>query len=515
MGLPFFQGKAEFTELHPIAEKWCIEPQRIAERDDILISVRAPVGATNIADQRCCIGRGLAAIRYTPNPKLVFYYLRLIAKQLDEKGTGTTFKAISGDVLRDQPLPLPPLPEQRAIVAKIEQLFSELDNGVANLKKAQVQLKTYRQAVLKWAFEGKLTEEWRKGRAQVTPNPELRKVAEPTVGTYNRTSPQQHFAPQLRKVAEPMVGTYNRTSLQQHFPPQNAHELLSRIRREREEHAKKTGKKLKPVKPLTDKELAELPPLPDGWAWVKVEAVIDNDMHALRAGPFGSSIKKESYVSQGYKVYGQEQVIAGDETIGEYFINEEKYTELAGCRIQPFDILISLVGTIGKVLILSDSCLPGVINPRLIKLTLNRSYYLPDFFKYYFESEFVRSLYKVSAHGATMDVLNLGIIRTLPFPFCSLNEQHQIVQEIEKRLSVCDNIEANIEEALRKSEALRQSILKKAFEGKLLSPQELEETRRSPDWEPAEKLLERIKTERERKENGRVKKKSKANRRDV
>lgn len=63
VGLPFFQGKAEFGTLHPVARKFCSAPSRLAEKDDILISVRAPVGPTNLADQKCCIGRGLAAIR--------------------------------------------------------------------------------------------------------------------------------------------------------------------------------------------------------------------------------------------------------------------------------------------------------------------------------------------------------------------------------------------------------------------------------------------------------------------
>ena len=83
----------------------------------------------------------------------------------------------------------------------------------------------------------------------------------------------------------------------------------------------------------------------------------------------------------------------------------------------------------------------------------------------------------------------------MPFSFCSFQEQHQIVQEIETRLSVCDKMETTITESLQKSEALRQSILKKAFEGKLLSEKQLEEARNAPDWEPADKLLERIKTE--------------------
>src|SRR5688572_2249746 len=64
VGLPFFQGKAEFSELHPIVKKWCNVPAKTARQNDILLSVRAPVGATNVPDQDCCIGRGLAAIRY-------------------------------------------------------------------------------------------------------------------------------------------------------------------------------------------------------------------------------------------------------------------------------------------------------------------------------------------------------------------------------------------------------------------------------------------------------------------
>ncbi|HWR26069.1 MAG TPA: restriction endonuclease, partial [Methanosarcina sp.] len=84
------------------------------------------------------------------------------------------------------------------------------------------------------------------------------------------------------------------------------------------------------------------------------------------------------------------------------------------------------------------------------------------------------------------------------FPLCSIEEQHAVIQEIETRLSVCDKIEQDIELNLEKAEALRQSILKKAFEGKLLNERELAEVRKAEDWEPAEVLLERIKTERER-----------------
>jgi type I restriction enzyme S subunit len=92
--------------------------------------------------------------------------------------------------------------------------------------------------------------------------------------------------------------------------------------------------------------------------------------------------------------------------------------------------------------------------------------------------------------------LNKKIIKNIPTPVPTLSEQHQIVREIESRLSVCDKVEQNIAEALEKSEALRQSILKKAFEGKLLSPAEIEACRREADYEPASALLERIRKER-------------------
>ena len=209
--------------------------------------------------------------------------------------------------------------------------------------------------------------------------------------------------------------------------------------------------------------------LPDGWKIVSINELAEKDKHSLKAGPFGSSLKKEFYSPKGYKIYGQEQVISGNPFLGNYFITEEKYKELYSCRIKPLDILISLVGTVGKVLLLPENCQEGIINPRLIKISLNKGIYSPRFFKYYFESSFVKSLYKTESKGTTMDVLNLGIIKTIPFPQPSINEQNQIVQEIEKRLNLADQLEKIIEEQLLQAEALRQSILKKAFEGELVN----------------------------------------------
>ncbi len=131
LGLPFFQGKADFGEMHPVTRKWCAAPIKIADAGDILISVRAPVGPTNIATERCCIGRGLAAVRVDENMALrdfVHWILKHRQPELVSKGQGSTFSAIGQKDLKSLSIPLPSLGEQRRIVsilnrtAKIESL---------------------------------------------------------------------------------------------------------------------------------------------------------------------------------------------------------------------------------------------------------------------------------------------------------------------------------------------------------------------------------------------------------
>jgi type I restriction enzyme S subunit len=118
-GLPFFQGKADFGDLYPTVRMFCTEPNKIAQVGDILISVRAPVGPTNLALEKCCIGRGLAAIRSSKNieTQYLLYFLRSYEPELAERGTGSTFDAISRRDLEAIQLPLPSLNEQKRIAA--------------------------------------------------------------------------------------------------------------------------------------------------------------------------------------------------------------------------------------------------------------------------------------------------------------------------------------------------------------------------------------------------------------
>jgi len=354
-----------------------LKKTRMVYDGDFILSNSMSFGRPYIMRTSGCIHDGWLVIRQDNDVDTNYLYYSLssnqVYSQFSQLAKGSTVKNLNIDAVKQVEIVLPPLSEQKQIVSKIEELFSELDKGIEQLKIARQQLNVYRQAVLKWAFEGRLTN-----------------------------------------------------------------------------------------KNANDGEL------PEGWKYVKIADLVEKNKHALKAGPFGSSLKKEFYTRTGYKIYGQEQVISGDPFYGDYYISKEKFEELFNNRVKPYDILISLVGTVGKVLILPENSEQGIINPRLIKVSLDRDKYMHKFFKYYFESSKVKSFYGAKAQGTTMDVLNLGIIKTITFPLCSIEEQEKIINEVESRLSVADKLEEATSDSLNQTEILKQSILKKAFEGMLI-----------------------------------------------
>ena len=138
-GMPFFQGNADFGKIHPKVRVWCSAPTKIAHAGDVLISVRAPIGALNIADRECCIGRGLAALTVNEGLCVKDYLWYAIASKVDElnsKGTGSTFKAISKGVLAETEIPLPDLNEQK----KIAEQLAKVDGLIAARKEQLTKL---------------------------------------------------------------------------------------------------------------------------------------------------------------------------------------------------------------------------------------------------------------------------------------------------------------------------------------------------------------------------------------
>lgn len=165
-GLPFYQGKADFGNPYPTPRVYCTKPKKVAQPGDILMSVRAPVGPTNLVNQECAIGRGLSIIR--PKDGMPANYLRayftLIEPFIAELGTGSTFTSISKSDLEGLDIPVSPIPEQQRIVAKIESLFEQSRTARTALTRIPTLMSQFRRAVLASAMSGHLTEDWREER---------------------------------------------------------------------------------------------------------------------------------------------------------------------------------------------------------------------------------------------------------------------------------------------------------------------------------------------------------------
>ena len=143
-GLPFFQGNADFGEIYPAVRMWCSEPTKIAREKDILISVRAPIGALNIAKCECCIGRGLAALTVNEDicaQKYLWHALSGKVDELNSKGTGSTFKAINKKTLSETEIPLPPIDEQRKIAAILDKVSDLIAKRQQQLDKLDEMIK--------------------------------------------------------------------------------------------------------------------------------------------------------------------------------------------------------------------------------------------------------------------------------------------------------------------------------------------------------------------------------------
>lgn len=356
-------------------------PDYLVNNGDILIGMDGDFraakwnGGKGLLNQRVC--------RILPksidfDPAFLFICLQPFLDAIHSETSSVTVKHISSRTIEEIPLPFPPLKEQRKIVSKIEELFSELDKGIEQLKTAQQQLKVYRQAVLKYAFEGRFT------RGHVP----------------NNSSPEDWRVVLLSEICRIIGGVTK-------------------------------GKDFK-GKPTIQLPYLRVANVQDGYLDLSVIKTIE--------------------------------VLPSD---------KEKY------RLEYGDILYTEGGDkdkLGRGTIWKNEIPECIHQNHIFRARPFSDGYDSKYISYFSQTKSAKAyFFKHGKQTTNLASINLTILSNLPIPICSITEQKQVVQEIESRLSVCDKLEETISNSLKQAEALRQSILKKAFEGKLLSENELQE----------------------------------------
>lgn len=356
------------------------------------------------------------------------------------------------------PFVCPPTNEQRRIVEKVEALFDEIDKGVESLQTARTTLGLYRQSLLKSAFEGRITADWRAQNADKLEAPET-----------------------LLARIQSERNTRYKTALD------DWQDALTTWR----EDGQKGRKPAKPKRPTklgaaTTLLGQSLPNLPKGWRWTSISWLLSTDRKPMTTGPFGTMLKKEEHKKSGVPVLGIENIGSGKFIPGnKIFVTEEKAGDLAAFEASAGDLAISRSGTVGEVCEVPGSFDKVLISTNLLLLRPNSRVIRSQFFVQMLQGcSAVRKQIKELCKGSSREFLNQSILSSIAFPICSPAEQAEIVRRLDARLEAADAMKAEINAALTRADALRQSILKKAFSGHLV-PQD-------PKDEPAAALLERI-----------------------
>jgi type I restriction enzyme S subunit len=356
LGLAFLQGNAEFSDLHPHARLRCSKPLKKAKSGDALISVRAPVGAINRANQDYCIGRGLAAIRFIyANPDYGYHALAFVASNLRKAAQGTTFEAVGIKDLRGLEFPDSPPPEQR----RIAEILDTLDEAIRKTEQVIAKLQQMKQGLLHDLLTRGIDE-----------NGELR-------------DPERH-------------------------PEQFKDSPLGRI--------------------------------PRGWGVEAVEDLLDDVEAAMRSGPFGSALLKEELVDSGVPMLGIDNVyVERFERQFTRFVSPQKAVELSRYRVRPKDVMITIMGTVGRCALVPDDIGEALSSKHVWALTFNSARYLPYLACLQFNhAPWVLTHFGQDVQGGIMSAIRSETLRTALLPVPPIDEQIEIMSifvDLDQRLT--------------------------------------------------------------------------------
>lgn len=335
----------------------------------------------------------------------VAYYINSI--DLSPYVTGTAQPKLSQSKMNTIPIPVAPPDQQKLIVAEIEKQFSRLDEAVANLKRVKANIKRYKAAVLKAAVEGRLVE---------------------TEAELARREGRSY---------------------------ETGEQLLQRILETRRREWKGKGKYKKPTAPDT----SDLPALPEGWVWSNFECAAER----VTVGHVGSM--KDEYVERGVPFLRSQNVRSNRyDAEGLKFISEKFHQELGKSTLKPGDIVVVRSGSVGVSCVIPEQLTEANCSDLVIIKTPRAV--LPDFGAYYMNSV-VETRVAAGKVGVALIHFNTQAVAELPLPVPPLAEQRRIVADVDLRLSLVREMEAQVEANQKRAERLRQSILANAFSGTL------------------------------------------------
>jgi type I restriction enzyme S subunit len=403
--------------------------------DTVIIASRIGLGKVIRVPYDAAINQDLKARINKPEVDKGYleYWIVSIAGYLESIGSGTTVKGIRLEQLRSLPFPLAPLNEQNRIVAEIEKQFSRLDEAVENLKRVKANLKRYKASVLKAAVEGKLTEEWRKKHPDVEPADKL-----------------------LERILSERRKKWEKTELAR---------MKAKGKKPKDDKWKKRYKEASQV----DESL--LPDLPNGWAWANLP-----QLGELNRGKSKHRPRNAPILYGGHYPFVQ----TGDVRHATGII--KKYTQtyseegLKQSRLWPKGTLcITIAANIADTALLGfDACFPDSI-VGFIPENENIDVRFVEYFIRTAKEDLERY-----APATAQKNINLAILSDVAVPLPPKKEQHILIDEIEKCITVAEGIVFDVEQNMLRADRLRQSILKKAFTGKLVSQNNIDESIENP-----------------------------------
>lgn len=413
---------------------------KLFPEDTLLIALYgATVGKLGILKKTAATNQAVCAIfpKVDLCTKYLFWYLRFIRSYLISQAVGGAQPNINQSILQNLPIYLAPLPEQHRIVAEIEKQFSRLDEAVSGLKRIQANLKRYRASVLKSAVEGKLTAEWRKKHPDTEPAEQL-----------------------LQRILKERRAHWEQAELEK---------MQAAGKPPKDELWKQKYKD--PVKP----DVSDLPTLPEGWIWVSLLQIGDLNRGKSKHRPRNAPILYDGiypFIQTGDVRNAKTVIKSYTQTYSEEGLKQSKLWNKG-------TLCITIAANIADTGILGfDACFPDSV-VGFVPTKYTDVHYIE-----YLMRTIKEDLERFAPATAQKNI-NLTILNDVAIPFPPKEEQQVLLNEIERRLSIADEVEQQINTNLKRAERLRQSILKKAFSGRLV-PQD-------PNDEPAGVLLEKIK----------------------